>query len=89
MSIYNVCGVMIHTRKEYKQQVQNVLNQTQGVEVHAATDEGKLVVTVESEDKHHVADTISSFKDIKGVLCASMIYQFSDDSNSTSEGVAA
>ena len=94
MNEYNICGVVIHARKEKKQTVIEQLLSIDGLEVHADTDEGRLVVTVESEDKYHVADTIDSFKDIDGVLTASMIYQFCDqpdqaNPNSINEGVAA
>lgn len=94
MNEYNVCGVVIHVRKEKKQAVIKHLLSIEGLEVHADTEEGRLVVTVESEDKYHVADTIDSFKDIEGVLTASMIYQFcdqptQDNPNSLNEGVAA
>ena len=88
MSDYNICGVMIHATADKRLQVEDVLSQSQGVEVHANSDEGKLVVTVESEDNRYVADTILGFKDIDGVLSASMIYQFSD-AMTTDERVSA
>lgn len=85
MSDYNICGVMIHAASDKLQQIENTLNRTQGVEVHARSGQGKLVVTVESEDNFYVADTLSSFKDIDGVLSASMIYQFSDNTTTRNE----
>jgi nitrate reductase NapD len=83
MTEYNICGVMVHARPDCRNQVEQALVRRPGVEVHANTEEGRLVVTVEDEDRRVVADTISSFHDIDGVLSAAMIYQFSDDSNST------
>ena len=94
MSEYNICGVVIHARNEKIESVEKLLTSAEGVEVHASSDAGRLVVTVESEDKYYVADMIDSFKDIDGVLTASMIYQFCDQanqagSNSSNEGVSA
>ena len=89
MSDYNICGVMVHAVADKRQQVEALLSSSEGVEVHANSVEGKLVVTVESEDNYYVADTISSFKDIDGVLSASMIYQFSDAATKSNEGVPA
>ncbi len=88
MTEYNICGVMVHARADRRDRVEEALNARPGVEVHANTEEGRLVVTVEDEDRRAVADTISSFHDIDGVLSAAMIYQFSDDLNST-EGAQA
>lgn len=90
MNEYSICGVMIHARPDKQQQVEHALLQIKGVELHGSSAAGKLVVTVESEDRFYVADTISEFKDIDGVLCASLIYQCSDDPITTDqEGVAA
>jgi len=89
MNKYNICGVVIHAAQHKQQQIADTLSHQQGVEVHASTPEGRLVVTVESDDNYYVADTISSFKDIDGVLTASMIYQCSDDMTTTIEGVPA
>lgn len=89
MTEYNICGVMIHARLDKQQLVEESLLRTRGVELHASTAQGKLVVTVESEDRYLVADTISAFKDIDGVLCASMIYQHSEDSMTANQGVPA
>jgi len=89
MSDYSICGVMIHARVDKKDLVESTLLRKNGVEIHASTDEGKLVVTVESEDDSYVADTISGFQDIDGVLNASMIYQCRDDMTMTTEGLPA
>lgn len=89
MNEYNICGVVIHATADKKVMIESTLSQITGVEVHASTDQGKLVVTVESEDNHYVADIIDSFKDIDGVLTSSMIYQFCDKPNTTNEGVPA
>jgi len=50
MSDYNICGVVIHVTAEKQETVANALANTDGVEVHASTEQGKLVVTVESEN---------------------------------------
>ena len=89
MNEYNICGVVIHARSDKKQSVEEFLQQKPGVEVHANSAQGKLVVTVESDDSHYVADTIDNFKDIEGVLSASMIYQFCDKPNATNKGIPA
>ena len=89
MSEYNICGVVLQTRPDKRASVEMHLKNSKGIEVHGSSDEGRLVVTVESEDKFYVADTIESFKDIDGVLTASMVYQFCDQPNSTNEGVPA
>ena len=94
MSDYNVCGVLVHARTEHIDQVRSSLLEISGVEVHQATDDGRLVVTVEDETRRKIADTISDFQHMNGVLSAAMIYQFSDEINenetiATNEGMSA
>jgi nitrate reductase NapD len=79
MSDFNICGVLVHARNEHIEQVRHSLLEISGVEVHTTTDDGRLVVTVESDDRKFVADTISDFQTMEGVLSAAMIYQFSDE----------
>ena len=90
MSEFNICGVLVHANQQSIHQVEACLKGMQGVEVHTITDDGRLVVTVESEDRKYVADTITGFYNVDGVLSAAMVYQFSDDldsnENSATEG---
>lgn len=79
MNDYNVCGVLVHTRIEHIDQVRSSLLEIPGVEVHTATNNGRLVVTIEHETRQKVADTLSDFQHMNGVLSAAMIYQFSDE----------
>ncbi|MDH5471622.1 MAG: chaperone NapD [Gammaproteobacteria bacterium] len=87
MSEFNICGVLVHAREENAQQVKNYLENMSGVEVHSATDHGRLIVTVEGNTRRFVADTISSFQTVDGVLSASMVYQYSDDIQVTENSV--
>lgn len=81
MSEYNLCGVLLHARHEEMDVVRKQLEKQQGVEIHAVTDDGRLVITVEDESRKKVADRIMNFHRLDGVISASMIYQFSDDDN--------
>lgn len=79
MSEYNLCGVLIHARHEQIHAIRKKLQKQQGVEVHAESDDGRLVVTVEDESRKQVAERIMKFHELEGVLSAAMIYQFSDE----------
>ena len=79
MSEYNLCSVLVHAKADMIDQVKQQLEAIEGVEVHASTDDGRLIVTVEDELRKHVGDRIMSFYELDGVLSASMIYQYSDN----------
>jgi len=79
MSKYNICSVLVHAKQNMIDIVKQQLELQPGVEVHAKTDEGRLIVTVEDKLRKTVGERIMGFYEIDGVLSASMIYQFSDD----------
>jgi len=76
---YNVCGVLVHAKTNKVEQVKGLLEKQDGVEVHAVTDNGRLIITVENEKRKTVGDQIMAFYEVPGVLSASMIYQYSDN----------
>ena len=74
----NISGVVVHAHPKHLQAVKTQLIAIPGVEVHAATDDGRIVVTIEN-DPVAMVDTMNSFHDIKGMLSASLIYHHFDE----------
>ena len=74
----NISGVLVHVQPKRMDALSKELNAIEGVEVHAATD-GKLVVTVENEKLHALADQVMAFQHLKGVMSVAMVYHESDD----------
>lgn len=85
MNEYNVCGVMVLSTPEKVHNVSVTLADMEGVEVHAATDEGRIVVTVEAEHSKNCADTFSSFNHIQGVVSTALVYHEIDSEPSLQE----
>ena len=79
MSKYNICSALVHVKQEMLDSVRQTLESQQGVEVHAESDNGRLIVTIEDEYRKNIGERIMKFYEIEGVYSASMIYQFSDD----------
>ncbi len=67
--------------------VQSTIEEIEGVEVHGGVDEGKLIVTVEMEDDVQMADTITGFTHVKGVLSTSMIYHHYEETEAETGAV--
>lgn len=79
MSEYNICSALVHAKQDQIETVKKELEQQSGVEVHAITEDGRLIVTIEDELRKVVGERIMGFYNIEGVLSASMIYQYSDN----------
>lgn len=76
----NISGIVLRTRPEHAGEVRATLAALPGVEVHAATSDGRLVLTLEDAGTASAADTFVRLHDIRGVMSVAMIYQYSDES---------
>ena len=81
MDTINVCGVLVFTQPKYLDDVKLNLEQIEGVEVHAVTGNGRLVVTVEKDDQQQTGDVLNKVQTLDHVISASMVYQYFDQEN--------
>lgn len=70
----NVSSVIVHTRDGQSAAVQALLQQQAGVEIHAASPEGKLIVTIETESDRETIAAYERLGQTGGVLSAAMVY---------------
>jgi len=82
----SISGLVVNTSPTKVEAVAQQLKAIPGVEVHAANDDGRLVVTVDLPDDKASADTLYKIKDIDGVADTALVYNYFDDSNTISEG---
>lgn len=75
----NISGVIVRARPENVAAVRKRLAAIDGVDVHAATEDGRLIVTVEEESDRLLADAVLRLNSVPGVLAASMVYHQYDD----------
>ena len=69
---------LVFAHPEYIKAVQEQLEGEDGVEVHAVTDNGRLVMTVEKEDQQQTGALLNRIQTLDHVISASMVYQYFD-----------
>ncbi|MDH5297458.1 MAG: chaperone NapD [Desulfobulbaceae bacterium] len=79
----DIAGVLVHARPGRAEEVEARLRLIPGVEVHAKTDDNRLVVTIEDHPDAFVSDTLMSLYQLDGVLAAAMVYQHSEELDCT------
>ncbi len=72
----SISGLVVHTRPEKTDGVHRLLSKMEGVEVHTATEDGRLVVTVDQPDNRKASDTFLELQNMEGVLSASLVYNY-------------
>ena len=78
----NISSVIVHAKPARLSSVRSTLEQIPGVEIHAATDDGKLVITIETESDGETASTFDRINVMDGVMsCAMVFHQFESDAD--------
>jgi len=79
MNVFDVGGVLVHARAKDIPEVCLNLNTIAGVDVQATTDDGRIVVLVESTGPKSTADCFTRIQNLDGVLSAALVYHYSDE----------
>lgn len=76
----NISSLLVDAQPERLSDVRHALDQLPGVEVHAATDAGKLIVTLETDVDADTTELFGCIGAINGVMSVAMVYhQFEPD----------
>ncbi len=70
----NISGVVVRTLPGDIEVVSEALSRLDGVEVHGANDDGRMVVTVEQPGEQGLTDVLTHMQGIPRILSTSLIY---------------
>ncbi len=70
----NISSAIVHAKPGAAGLVRTGLGALEGVEVHAVSDEGKLIVTIEAGDDRITTATFESIGQMAGVLSVALVY---------------
>ncbi len=87
----SICSLVVQARPENLASVSENLSAMEGVEIHASSEAGKLVVTIDHPQREVCSQTMMDMQNIPGVLSSSLIYEYFEenpntDPNSEQEG---
>ncbi|MDV7338288.1 chaperone NapD [Terasakiella sp. A23] len=71
---FNICGLIAHVADGRMGDVRAKLDAFAGVEVHAETEDGRLVITIEDTEEVLAAERITEVDRLPGVLNSSLVY---------------
>jgi len=75
----NISSIIVQTYPARSASLQGELADYPGVEVHAAKDDGTIIITVEDTPGQAPAKTMMGIQNMQGVLSASMVYNYCDE----------
>lgn len=76
----HISSIVVHVDPGVVERVRGFLEAMPGLDVHAATDDGKLVVTIETDSDHASITSVEAVRAMPGVLSVAMVFhQFESD----------
>ncbi|MEW6163779.1 MAG: chaperone NapD [Pseudomonadota bacterium] len=85
----NISSVIVIPHPDHVEAVRERLCEIEGVELHASSPEGKMIVTVEAPDDRATTGTYEFISQLDGVLSASMVYHQKESDPETEISVEA
>jgi nitrate reductase NapD len=84
----HIAGIVVHAIPERVQRVAASISELSGAEVHAASPDGKLVVTLEGPSAREIAERIEAIQRLDAVVSASLVYQHNETLEAMMEEVS-
>ena len=75
----NITSAVVYATPLSRAQVKAGLVALSGVEIHAETEDGRFIITVEDVPGIRSGETVMRLHQLDGVQFAAMVYQYSDD----------
>ncbi len=76
----HISSLVVHARPERMESIETAIGGIGGAEVHGASEQGKVVVTLETDSEGEMLTRIDAINQIKGVVSVSLIFHQVDDS---------
>lgn len=70
----NISSILVSAAPERAGQVKSQLEALAGVEVHAVSDDGRLIVTIEADSEQATVSTFEAINQQPHVLAVSLVY---------------
>lgn len=76
----NISSIIVHAKPAKLPSVRGSLEQLPGVEIQAASEDGRLIVTIETETDGETTSTFDRINQMDGVMSVAMVFhQFESD----------
>jgi nitrate reductase NapD len=84
----DITSAIVRAAPHQREAVRARLAELPGLEIHAATPDGRFIVTIEGTPGCRAAERVLELHRLEGVLAATMVYQYSDEDMECEEGGA-
>ena len=83
----HISSLIVHGKPAHRAQIAAVMSTLPGLEIHAVSEQGKFIVTLETADEAAILDCIHRINHIDGVLSTVLVYHHNEGLDSLEEEV--
>jgi len=76
---WHIAGIMVFAHPASLDRVRHAIDAMTGAEIHAVSDVGKLVVTVEAPTSQAIVAQLMCLHQLEGVISATLVYQHNEN----------
>lgn len=84
----HIASLVVHATPHRLDTVAFAIGGMPGAQLHAASPEGKLVVTLEAASAEEMTQQVATIQHLEGVLSAALVYQCADSLEAMNEEIA-
>ncbi|UTV27078.1 chaperone NapD [Photobacterium atrarenae] len=81
----HISSLVVHVKPAYLAAVKDAILQFPNTEIHGESEEGKIIVVLETENQGYVTDTIDKINNLEHVLTTFLVYHQIEHFDSQSE----
>ena len=70
----HISSMVVHARPDRLQSVKNKIAALPGAEIHGESENGKLVVVLETQNQGYITDVIEKISNLEHVLNTALVY---------------
>ncbi|ABF10932.1 periplasmic nitrate reductase NapD [Cupriavidus metallidurans] len=85
---WHIAGIMVYANPEKLDAVCSAIDAMTGMEIHAISDAGKIVVTAEAPSSRAIAAQLTCLHQLEGVFSATLVYQHNEDAAAMNEEIS-
>ncbi|MGR5064382.1 chaperone NapD [Photobacterium sp. DNB22_13_2] len=81
----HISSLVVHVKPEYLTSVKEQIEAMPNAEIYGDSEEGKIIVVLETENQGYVTDTIDKINNLEHVLTTFLVYHQIEQFDSQSE----
>ncbi len=74
-----ICSLVIQSKPEYIEAVNESLLAMEGVEIHAQNEQGKMVVSIDHPSREYCSEAMIDMSRINGIMSCSLVFEYQED----------